>query len=123
MAHKFVLEWLPVMQLLGDDKFYETCPEFLFMYEMGKATYDKVIAGKTEEECSGCSGSKQLSMPAVHTFGRHVKTLYEWSHRVHGDVRLLENLRQYLEFKTGYRPAPVVMYHKDKDGGVKTIEF
>lgn len=105
---------LMVGQMLADPEFYEVCPYFLHMRELGIACYTKYIAGM-QGKCVDCRGEKLLK-PALLAFIRNGKLL-QAEH-----PRLLEPIKDYIEKKRGKRPAGVAVTYRI-DGEIFTLRF
>ena len=101
-------------QMLADPEFYELCPYFLHMQELGVACYTKYIAGMMGK-CIDCKGEKILK-PALLAFIRDGKLLQaEQPH-------ILESIKDYIAKKRGKRPAGVVVTYRI-DGEIFTLRF
>jgi hypothetical protein len=108
---QLVLEHNLLYQVVGDRLFWEMNPAFLDLKDDGEAAHERVVqavlGGKPLADCAGCSTIKG----AMRSF------LTEFSRRLaYADSEAQEQFVEYVTKKRGYRPQPIVVYHKD-DGG------
>jgi hypothetical protein len=83
--------------ILGDPKFYDACPEFLHLRELGLACY-------TKYKLPGCSGCyMKIMAPAVVEFVRHCRRLQE------SNADRLESVKDYIGSRRPSRPQQVEM--------------
>lgn len=117
----FPLDRATVVQLLGDDQFYLKTPLFLFLREMGLASYSQFVAEyRTLSAASGCCNKdphRHLRQP-IQVFA---ETVIE-AHSLLGPPGL-EPLKNYLSSKLGYEVTAVRMYHKTANGEIVQLEF
>jgi hypothetical protein len=119
---KLVLEHNILYQLLSDPLFWESVPEFLSLKDEGeKAHFFALEHLMTPREvspgCVGCTSLKATMGPILVTMAEMV---VEWSSN---SPEKLENLVTYITKRRGYRPDPIVMYHKDNSGQIHAAEF
>jgi len=119
---KLVLEHNILYQLLSDPLFWESVPEFLELKDVGdRAHYIAIERFTVPKEispgCVGCAGLKATMRPVLEEMS---KLVFEWSEN---SREKLDNLIAYITKRRGYRPSPIVMYHKDEAGHIHAVEF
>ena len=127
---RYVLEWFPIVQMLGDPDFYRECPYFLHLEQQGLETYQQVLGRKKQEEadqqptkgCGSCS-AKSIAGPALLAFVSHAGLLMARSQEQYGDGRLLEGIPRYLATKLDFVPSPVVLYYRSHEQKRERLEI
>jgi len=119
---KLVLEHNILYQLLSDPLFWENVPEFLDLKDVGeRAHYFAIERLTTPKEISpGCVGCATFKSTLSPLLSEVTAMVFEWT--VNSPEKL-NNLVAYITKRRGYRPSPIVMYHKDDSGQIHAIEF
>ena len=121
-AEKLILEHNMLYQILADSLFWEAVPEFAELKDEGEAAHffafenlmhpREVVPG-----CVGCTSLRTSMRPILDAIGDKIaKWLIE-------DKSKLDNLVMYITKRRGFRPQPIVVYHKDEQGITRTLEF
>ena len=116
MSTKLHIDRSLMTEMLGDPEFYAECPIFLFMRNMGIASYKLYIDNLQNNKCDGCS-DRAVMLPALTTFIRHVKEQADLS------VKNLACVKSYLAKRKGYYPDPCVIYYKETGKALHPIKF
>ena len=109
MSRKLVLDKTMIIQMLGDEEFYKKCPIFLFLRESAIAShslYVRALRGEDISEICGSCSDMAIMKPQIYILVNHIRQQFEF------DPDNLECIKDYLEWKTGRRPDPVVIYYK-----------
>jgi hypothetical protein len=121
-TEKFILEHNMLYQILADPLFWEAVPEFAELKDEGEAAHffafenlmhpREVVPG-----CIGCTSLRTSMRPILEMItGSIAKWMTE-------DISKLDNLVAYITKRRGFRPQPIVVYHKDDQGITHAIEF
>lgn len=119
---KLVLEHNILYQLLSDPLFWENVPEFLDLKDTGERAHHFAVERLTTPKeispgCVGCATFKSTLAPLLKEVAERV---FEWAAN---SPEKLDNLVTYITKRRGYRPNPIVMYHKDDSGQIRATEF
>lgn len=115
------LDHLILYQMLGDPSFYSRVPVFYFLKEQGLAVTDgirqRLLDNNPSTGCPGCANVRGLMAPLVDTFVTHLKKLAVDA------PAALEAMAVYVAERRGFRPRPILVYYRDKDGGLAAVQL
>jgi hypothetical protein len=119
---KFVFEHNMLYQVLADSLFWESVPEFTYLKDEGEAAHFFALERllKPREVVPGCVGCTSLRTTMRPILDTMVADIARW---VEEDPTKLDNLVAYITKRRGFRPHPIVVYHKDEQGKIRAIEF
>lgn len=108
-------------QILADDNFWEAVPEFSYLRTEGEAAHFHALERllKPQEVAPGCVGCTSLRTTLRPILDTMTHDIAEW---VKEDPAKLDNLVAYITKRRGFRPMPIVVYHRSLDG-IQAIEF
>ena len=112
-----VIEPTIFYQLLADREFYEVLPPSLapLRDESEAARLDALNVALGKTSCTGCTSISSVLLPLMNQYGRELVAIQAVN------PAALEPLVAYITKKRGFRPTPIVMYHKDVNG--KTLRL
>jgi len=113
---RLIINYMTVYQLAADESFFRRVPAFMFMRDQAREAHRRVSEDTLNSRCSGCGGVKAIMMPVFRAFANQFVTLANES------PEALSPLVEYIAERRGYRPMPIVLYHKDSDGRTITTE-
>ena len=108
-------------QILADDNFWEQVPEFMYLRTEGQAAHFYALDRFLNPEeiapgCVGCTSLRNTVRPVLDTMaGDRARWVGE-------EPEKLDNLVAYITKRRGFRPIPIVVYHRGEDG-IRAIEF
>jgi|TARA_R110000824_G_scaffold82768_2_gene207389 hypothetical protein len=121
-VEKFILEHNMLYQILADPLFWEAVPEFAAFKDEGEAAhffaFERLM--KPREVVPGCVGCTSLRASLQPILTAMSDDIARWAQE---DVSKLDNLISYITKRRGFRPQPIVVYHKDNRGVVRPVEF
>jgi hypothetical protein len=108
-------------QILADDNFWEQVPEFSYLRDEGQAAHFHALERflnpvEVAPGCVGCTSLRTTLRPILDTM---VSDIARW---VIEEPAKLDNLVTYITKRRGFRPVPIVVYHRNEDG-IRAIEF
>ena len=120
-SDKFILEHNMLYQILADDNFWEQVPEFMYLRTEGQAAHFHALDRFLNPEeiapgCVGCTSLRTTLRPVLDTMAGDIA---RW---VVEEPEKLDNLVAYITKRRGFRPIPIVVYHRCEDG-IRAIEF
>lgn len=121
-TEKFILEHNMLYQILADSLFWESVPEFAALKDEGEAAHFFALERLTNprEVTPGCVGCTSLRTSMRPVLDAMVEDIAKW---VNEDTDKLTNLINYITKRRGFRPVPIVVYHRDERGIVRSVEF
>lgn len=121
-TEKFILEHNMLYQILADSLFWESVPEFSALKDEGEAAHFFALERLTSprEVIPGCVGCTSLRTSMRPVLDAMVEDIAKW---VNEDTDKLTNLINYITKRRGFRPVPIVVYHRDERGIVRPVEF
>jgi hypothetical protein len=104
--------------LIGDPTFYAQVPAFAFLKTQAQAAHKQIVDALTgKSPCRGCDSSLKILSPVMTGFMAVVMQLRT------DNPQALEPLYAFISTRLGYRPTPIVVYYKHKDGRQGHIEL
>ena len=121
-VEKFILEHNMLYQMLADPFFWESVPEFMALKDEGEAAHFHAFERlmKPREVLPGCVGCTSLRATIQPILTAMSGSIAEWAKE---DSSKLDNLVEYITKRRGFRPQPIVVYHRDEDGVIYPVEF
>jgi len=102
--------------MIGDAGFYQTCPYFLHMRDLGLRCYNEYMQEMTSA-CEGCTQGKVLA-PAIGAFVAQLMLL-----RVEQPAAL-EQIKDYIGTRRPKRPQSLTMFHRSsKTNRIEQFKF
>lgn len=112
----YVLDHLGIYQLFRDPAFLPSAPAFLFLEELARAVIGKVNDLLLNARCRSCGSPRETIAPLAESFASFVVKMHQKS------PQALEPVIQMITRKLGYRPRPIVLYHR-KEGKIVPLEL
>lgn len=121
-VEKFILEHNMLYQMLADPFFWESVPEFMELKDEGEEAHFHAFEHlmKPREVLPGCVGCTSLRATIQPILTAMSSSIAEWAKE---DSSKLDNLVEYITKRRGFRPQPIVVYHRDEDGVIYPVEF
>lgn len=121
-TEKFILEHNMLYQMLADPLFWECVPEFLDLKDEGEAAHFHALERLMNPRevlpgCTGCTSLRATIQPVLNVIAGNIA---QW---VNEDSAKLDNLVEYITKRRGFRPQPIVVYHRDERGIIYPVEF
>jgi hypothetical protein len=121
-TEKLILEHNIFYQILSDPLFWECVPEFAELKDEGDAAHFHALERlmNPKEVLPGCVGCTSLRTAMQPVLDMVTSNIAKW---VKEDSSKLHNLVEYITKRRGFRPEPIVVYHRGDDGVIYPIEF
>ena len=121
-TEKFILEHNMLYQMLADPLFWECVPELVDLKDEGEAAHFHALERLMNPRevlpgCVGCTSLRATIQPVLNVIASNIA---QW---VNEDSAKLDNLVEYITKRRGFRPQPIVVYHRDERGIIYPVEF
>ena len=122
LTEKVILEHNMFYKILSDPLFWECVPEFLELKDEGEAAHFHALERlmNPKEVLPGCVGCTSLRTTMQPILDVVIGNIAKWAKE---DSSKLHNLVEYITKRRGFRPEPIVVYHRDDDGVIYPVEF
>ena len=105
-----------ITDMIGDEEFYQTCPYFLHMRDLGLRCYNEYMQAMTSE-CEGCTRGKVL-VPAIGAFVAQLMVLRT------EQPTAIEQIKDYIGTRRPKRPQSLTLFHRSsKNNRVEQLRF
>ena len=113
------VDYMLLYQMCRDPKFFSAVPVFAFMQPQATAITQQIVdAVLGIRNCGHCGNDiKQLMAPLMQQFTSVVIQLASTNREA------LTPLVTYVAGRRGFRPVPLRVYHRDRDGRIAAVEL
>lgn len=114
-----IVEQNILYQLLAERGFWDRCPELSELRAEGEQTHAEVVRKVLHAQpgCLGCSTLQAVMSPFLNRFARHLAAKQQ------EDPQQLRSFIDYVSSRRGFRPRPIIVYHKDQQGRIAPLQL
>ena len=117
-GRQIVIDHMVLFGILGDQELYLKVPALQDLRGEGLARHQEVLDEALQgADCTGCQGLAHILRPIAQKFVKRIDMLKKT------DPEAIASFVDYIADKCGYRPRPIVMYHRELLGRPTRLEL